>query len=355
MRGIRNWKDVFLPKMNVPIIISVIACFVLIDLLVVPKVISHKISATADFRLPTNFTYGELKAFVDLINQDPAPKVILTGDSIIQGGGVKSGDSSIAAFLQDRVGGLAAAYHVYNLGVSGAAPGDCYFILKALKLTDRDIVVYNFNMGHYGVKPVTFPDKTAELTSKYHNGRPLYPMLQLRNNDKIENTLQLWVTNTWKLYAYREVIKDVLWGDDREEPEVNLLPWTETDWTEKTKNTPKRGSNHLLDTDPAMIFTNFLVAGVKQTEARLLVFNTPLNQEMMQQYDMMDRDQYDRNIQEIRKKLDKAGVVFKDYETIIPSAYFTDSLHPMKEGNEIIAQKLKEDLSGWMQGEGAAE
>jgi|GEM_PF-6982324 len=348
-------KEFLRPRMNLPMILLVFFSFALIDQWIVPAVVAHKVTATSEYRIPINFTYGQLKVFIDQINEDPAPKIILTGDSIIQGGGVGSGKESIASYLQHELESAGSPYRVYNLGISGAAPADMYFVIKALKLTNRDIVVYDLNVGHYGKgnKALTFPKITAELSWKYDQGESLYDDLSLQT-DKLEDGLQLLVTNTWKFYAYREVIKSIYqekyYGYVQKQPEVDLRPWHEQDWTEKTKNAAKRGAIELTDKDVNVKFLKRLIETAREGGARVLVFNVPLNQDMMAQYQMIDRARFDENVDALSDHAIQAGASYQDYERLIPSPYFIDSLHPMSKGNELIAKRLHQDLQAWLDG-----
>lgn len=352
-------KEFIKPKMNLSMIVLLLASFVGIDQLVVPRFVENQMSATSDYRTPTHFQYGEVKAFIDLVNKDPYPKIILTGDSIIQGGGVEHSQDTIANLLQQELGGPRADRHVYNLGFSGAAPADIYFVLKALKLDEDDIVVYDLNIGHYVSQRLVFPTITGELAAKEHRGEPLYDILKLEK-DPIEDRLQLFMTNTWKLYSYRDMILDQLehrfLGTTEEQAWVNYQPWYTLDWSSLTEGSAKRGSHNFPEDDPALTFTKYMVESVRERGAQMLVFNIPLNQEMMNKYAMIDRPTYNLNIARLGAAVEAHGALFRDYEKIVPSQFFTDSLHPMKEGNSIIAKTLIRDLGPVLKGkEGQAK
>lgn len=342
--------------MNVWMMLLVILSFVLIDQIVVPAAIGTKIRASSDTRSPIQFQYGDVKALIDLINHDKSPKIITTGDSIINGGGVKSASDTIANFLQGDIRQAGSKYHVYNLGLSGAAPGDIYFVVKSLHLTPQDIVVYDLNVSHYGYKSIIFPDITAELASKYEEDQPLYDVLGIKK-DKLEDRLQLLVNNTWKLYAYRDVLSEMLkekLGKRPSKDYVSYDPWYYMDWSARTKGSPKRGGNEYPDTDPSLMFTKYMIQTVKKAGANILIFNIPLNQQMMKQYDMLNRPMYDKNIARLSTFVTSYGAKFTDYEKLVPSAFFTDSLHPMKKGNQLLAKQLQQDLTPWLDTKGGA-
>ncbi|MGZ4112468.1 MAG: hypothetical protein ACXVP5_08540 [Tumebacillaceae bacterium] len=348
-------KNFIRPKMNLLMILLVIGAFVAIDQVAVPLVIGTKIRAASDYRSPIHFQYGDVKALVDLINEDESPKIITTGDSIINGGGVKSASDTIANYLQGDLRQAKSDYHVYNLGLSGANPGDIYFVVKSLHLTSKDVVVYDLNVSHYGYKSIIFPNITAELAPKYQESQPLYDVLGIKK-DKLEDRLQLLVNNTWKLYAYRDVLSDMFkqkyLGKQPIKDYVSYDPWNYMDWSSRTKGSPKRGANEYPDSDPSLLFTKYLIQTVKQEGANILIFNIPLNQQMMKQYDMLNRPMYDKNIARLSKFITDNGATFTNYEKLIPSPYFTDSLHPMKQGNQILAKQLQHDLEPWLSGKG---
>lgn len=339
--------------MNLTILVLVILSFVCLDKFLVPAIVGQRVALSADYRIPVKFGFGELRAFIDRINQDPRPKIIMTGDSVIQGGGVGSASETISFFLQQALQTAGSPYQVYNLGLSGATPADVFFVLKSLRMTDGDIVVYDFNIGHYGKgkKAITYPTITAQLAQKEHRGQSLHSWLP-SETDRLEERLQLIVTNHWKLYAYRDVIKSVyrerLFGVAPETSEVRLEPWYADDWTDKTKNLVKRGAVEIAADDVNLLFTRYLIQAARDQGARVLMFNIPLNQRMMDMYEMIDRTRYNQNVILMRRIMEKEGAVFVDYEQIVPSDWFTDSVHPMKEGNRMIAEQLRRDLQKWL-------
>jgi hypothetical protein len=347
-------KEFLRPRMNLSMVILVIFAFVLIDQFIVPAIATQKVAASSEYRIPMKFTFGHLKVLIDQINEDPNPKIVLTGDSIIQGGGVDSGKESIAHFLQQELKQINSAYHVYNVGLQGAAPADVYFMTKALSLTNKDIVVYDLNVSRYGKaqKPITFPRITPQLSSKFYQGGTLHDALQLQT-DKLEDHLQLLVTNTWKFYAYREVIKSVIqekvFGHGEKQPETNVKPWYLTDWKGKIDSRVKRGAIQIAEDDVNLMFTKMLIQEARNQGANVLVFNIPLNHEMMAKYQMLDREKYDQNIKKLARHVQEEGAFYHDYQALIPSAYFTDSVHPMREGNRIIANRLYQDLQPWIE------
>ena len=361
-QSLDNKRPFLIPKINAPILILLIATFVVIDLYAMPWVVAEQhIEAASAYRPPLHFSYAQLKAQIDLINQDTHPRVITVGDSIINGGGVGSGEDTIANYLQKNLNGANLQnYHVYNLGLSGAAPADVYFVLKALDLKPQDIVVYDLNLNHYFVtQKLVFPQITAELSEKHHYRQPLYDYLGIEK-DKLEDRLQLFVTDYWKLYAYRGLVKEMY--EEKVKgvkklsmaEEVNLNPWTMTDWTERTKGGSKRGHAGYAADDPAMVFTRYLVQETRQHGANILMFGIPMNQEMVKMYDMVDWEGYNAGMKHLQEDVEKEGARYVDYSQLVPSPFFTDSLHPMAKGNEIIAQQLVKDLRPWLTEKGSA-
>lgn len=356
-------RSFLIPKLNAPILILLIATFVLIDRFAMPWVVAERhIEATSAYRPPLHFSYAEVKAQIDLINQDTHPRVITVGDSIVNGGGVGSGEDTIANNLQKELNGANLQnYHVYNLGLSGAAPADAYFVVKALDLKPQDIVVYDLNLNHYFIRQkLVFPQITAELADKYHDGQPLYDFLGIQK-DKLEDGLQLFVTDHWKLYAYRGLVHEMY--DEKVKgvkpldmvEEVNLNPWTMTDWTERTKNSSKRGESSYEANDPALVITRELIQETRQRGANILLFGIPMNQEMVKRYNMVNWEGYNAGMKHLQEDVEKEGARYVDYSQLVPSPYFTDSLHPMAKGNEIIARQLVQDLNPWLTEKGSAK
>ncbi|MGB8955901.1 MAG: SGNH/GDSL hydrolase family protein [Tumebacillaceae bacterium] len=364
MKQSHNKQRPFLiPKLNAPILILIIATFVLIDLFAMPWIVARQhIEATSAYRPPLHFSYAQVKAQIDLINQDTHPRVITVGDSIVNGGGVGSSEDTIANYLQQGLNNVNLQnYHVYNLGLSGAAPADVFFLVKALDLKPQDIVVYDLNLNHYFImQKLVFPQITAELADKHHNGQPLYDFFGIQK-DKLEDRLQLFVSDYWKLYAYRglvhEMYNEKVKGNKplSMAEEVNLNPWTMTDWTERTKDSVKRGHSAYVADDPALVITRDLIQETRQRGANILLFGIPMNQEMVKRYNMVDWEGYHAGMKHLQEDVEKEGARYVDYSQLVPSPYFTDSLHPMAKGNEIIAQQLVKDLNPWLTEKGSAK
>ncbi|GMA51187.1 hypothetical protein GCM10025857_25440 [Alicyclobacillus contaminans] len=344
MTPTRVWTFL-LPKLNLWILAVVVAVFVVIDQLAIPPILAHEVVPNADYR--TKVDYTDIKAFIEEVNRDRSPKIILVGDSITQGGGVANGDETISHYLQQNVSRAGYAYHVYNFGIEGAEPGDCYAIVKSLRLTSKDLVVYDMNVGDYGVSPVRFREITPMLVPMPVHTKSTALV------DPVEDWLRRFVNNHWKLFAYRGIVKTYLanWGGG---PPITASstkhapdppPWYTKDWTAQTKGMWKRGSNVFHDNDGALTFNRLMIQDVRSHGAKILVYNIPLNQKMMAQYQMIDEPKYKQNIARLKAAMLGAGAIYRDYEYLIPSDDFIDSLHPTRAGNEILANQLMKDLT----------
>jgi len=348
--NLRNhWLAFFRPKLNLLVIAAVLIVFSAIDTWVVPPVVANEVPATANYR--TVARYSTLRVFINAINRDPAPKVIMVGDSIIEGGGVNNANETIAHYLQSNLTQTGSPYHVYNLGIEGAGPEDSYYEIRALHLSPADVVVFDMNTGHYGNAPATFPDIMPMLPA--YGGNAPSNVLPNNANKTIEQKLTAFIIAHWKLFALRDLVKEAIKHTiTHSEPPQSVKhvadppPWYHEDWTAKTKGIAKRGDNVFSNSDASLQYTNEMIQEVQKTSARMLLFNIPLNQQMMQQYSMLNAAHYQVDVDRLKTTFTRLGATYVNYETLVPSQYFVDSVHPTKEGNQIIANRLAADLSG---------
>ncbi len=351
-------KQFVRPRMNLLIIVMIILSFVVIDIVLVPIITGIQVKATPEYRCCLDhLTYGELKSFIDRVNRDKSPKIILTGDSVIHGGGVRDGDETIAHFLQQEINKSTNRYHIYNLGLKGAYSGDVYFIIKSLRLTEKDIVIYDLNLNQWD-KPLTqFPHVSSLLASSDHSGVDLDTILHISTNKSIEDQLQNFLTQHWRLYANRVLIKNIRIKKSLKEPEPasTYQFWHEKNWDDKLGKYAQRGATPITVQHPFMLMSLYVSNVVIEEKAKMLIFNMPLNHELLDKYKEIDRLGYDRNKNFMKTAFEEAGAAYRDYEFIVPSPYFTDTLHPTKEGNRIIAEQLAADLSTWINEGGSVE
>lgn len=325
--------------MNIFVILAVFLVFVGIDKFAIPAVMAADIPLSADYR--TNLNYPELRAFIERINASAGPKVIMVGDSVTEGGGVSNGDETIAHYLQVDLQNADKPYHVYNLGLKGAAPGDAYNVIHAIHLNKGDVVLYGMNPSDYGTTPVNFPTVTGML-----NPQKRFAIMQSQHpgTNPIEIALRLFVTNHWALFRDRNLIKDDLLGRNRTVHQTDPPPWYTSDWTARTKGIYKRGENTFHQNDGSLERLEWLIRDAKRAGALMFVYNVPLNQQMMAKYQMIDRPHYDENIKRLKTAIVNAGAQFGDYQKIVPSPNFVDSIHPTAKGNQIVAAALVHDV-----------
>jgi len=66
--------------------------------------------------------------------------------------------------------------------------------------------------------------------------------------------------------------------------------------------------------------------------------------ELLDRYDMVDRTAYAKNLSAIVAAAKSHSIPVLDYDNTLPYEYFSDMVHPLPEGNKLLAKKLVRDL-----------
>lgn len=259
---------------------------------------------SSDYRSSLNF--DQLESLITIANQNNSPKIIMVGDSIVYGGGVSNGNETISHYLQQKIMSNHKNYQVYNLGLQGAAPGDVSDIVQSLKLTSKDIVIYDLNQAYFGSKPSTFPNLTGQL---------------------LKTSLKM-------TYSYQFVSQQL------PDPE----PWYTRTWKIKPNGSYRRGENVFSNNDQTLEIFEDMIKNVNSHGTKMFVFAIPLNPELMNQYNMLDSTRYASNLGRLKSIVESYKCGYENYENLIPANYFTDELHPTKQGNQILANEIYKKL-----------
>lgn len=82
------------------------------------------------------------------------------------------------------------------------------------------------------------------------------------------------------------------------------------------------------------------VSLLRENHIKSLFFTNPKNFALFDQYDLIDYPGYYTTIQAILEYLNDAGVMTLNLDDAVPDAYFSDLVHLLPEGEEIIAGRL---------------
>jgi hypothetical protein len=369
MQGaVMNAKNFFI--LNKRVLILVLTGLLMLES-VISLVISQRFARPEGQRLPA-YDEATLGLWIDQVKKAGGYKVVLIGDSVIHGHAVESSFETLPAYvareLRERLPGR--EIRVFNLGMAGAAPADVYFLLDALlEGAGVNLVIYNINVSWFAPR-----ENTLEHTSllKLKDTPPDFDLQSLGiqtapTATPAENWLYRHVLSRWKLYRYRILLNYWLFGkplrDKLEEaqtdsrlllpfaedrlPEVveERSPWWEKEWEGKLDPASGRiGTVSLDDGNRQWIFYRKLLDLIKDKSIPAVFFVTPHNYELLDRYDMVDRRAYAKNLSAIAGAAGASGVPVLDYDSALSGRDFSDIVHPLPEGNRLLARLLVQDL-----------
>ncbi|MBO8171721.1 MAG: hypothetical protein H0Z33_07520 [Bacillaceae bacterium] len=327
---------------------------------IIMAVFDHQVNGEGTFRLKIE-EKRVLEGYLEKIEADPHPKVIMIGDSVMFGSAARMDDQTIPAWFHQYIGDQSGGeMHVYNLGLRGLGIADAYYLLKRLQKPENNIewIVYNINTGWFTRENIINRPFILDL----HEPESI-PCNRLGLDPPPARDAEGWIQDhimdKWKLYHYRYLVSHWLFGKpliqrlqdeanqlynqtDNEDEEHIYDPWYEKEWDQRFAGDWKIGAIYHGNTQ--WQYFEYLLQLMKKTSSNSLVFFTPRNGELLEKYDKVDHQLMAKSKQTIRETAHKYGVAIVDYEDLLASSYFSDSIHPLPEGNRIIAEQLAHDM-----------
>ncbi|MCL6634837.1 MAG: SGNH/GDSL hydrolase family protein [Peptococcaceae bacterium] len=362
-----NAKNFF--KINKRVFIFILAGLAALDW-TVGLFISKRFDHPEGQRLPS-YDEATVGLWIEQVEKSSGYKVVMLGDSVIHGNAVESSCETLPAHvareLQESLPGR--EIRVFNLGMAGAAPAEVYFLISALAGAGVDLFIYNINLGWFARESVL--DHRSLLKLK---GGPSGPGLQGPGSgpeEKPATPVEEWlaghVFSRWKLYRYRVLLNCWLFGKPlreklaaaQEDPRLLLpfaedrlpgvlemrAPWRQKNWDGKLDPAGGRlGSLSLDSSNRQWLFYRLMIEQIGQRKLSAVFFITPRNYELLDRHDMVDRPSYAKNLSAVAEAARSAGITVLDYDSALPADCFSDTVHPLPEGNRILAQKIVRDL-----------
>lgn len=351
MNRIKKWVKIFRLKLRVIFILLIL--LILLDQWVI-WAFKEQIKGDGVFRLKAEEKHV-VETYLDLICQDQGRRVLFIGDSVMFGSASKSDHETIPAYVakmaqkrwpKERI-------HYYNLGFKGLSIGDAYYLLKRLKDKNHpfDLIVYDVNIGWFTDNLIN----RKLILELYDPDEVDWKTLSLEAPHKgIGDYLDEHIMKYWKFYHYRylvnhwifgkpaatkfrEEVNHFYYGIETEEKKL-LLPWYEKKWDDKFKGDWKLGRVP-YDTVQWSYFDQ-LFALMNEMSKESLAFIIPRNHELLERYDRIDYDEMEKVKAAIRQVAERNQVYLIDYEYLLDSKLFSDTVHPLPAGNQLIAKEL---------------
>ncbi|OPX89331.1 hypothetical protein [Pelotomaculum sp. PtaB.Bin117] len=89
---------------------------------------------------------------------------------------------------------------------------------------------------------------------------------------------------------------------------------------------------------------------LEENEIPAVIFLSPVNHALLQRYQLLDYDAYEKNTGIIARAALQRDIAFFNYQDAIPQELFHDSLHMLDGGNAAMAELLSRDLRPYLQG-----
>ena len=362
-----NLKDLFVLNRRVLI-------FIIIGLLVLEGAVSiaifQKFAHPEWQRLPA-YDQTTVSLWINQVKKCNDFKVVVLGDSVVHGDAVESSHDTLPACISAELQELLPEkkIKVFNIGLAGASPAEIFFLFDALEGAGVDLFIYDINLGWFS-REKTLEHQSLQLLKRNLSSQDLRS-LGIEPIKPADTPAEEWLSSHifshWKLYHYRVLLNYWLFGkplrekleEAKKDPRM-LIPfaennstetlemraaWKEKNWDGKLDPVKGRvGSVNLGTNNKQWLFYQMLLDMVNKKEISVVFFVTPRNYELLVRYGMIDRPAYVKNLSIVVNEAINHGIPVLDYDHAIPYALFSDTVHPLPEGNKILASKISRDL-----------
>ncbi|NLJ76473.1 MAG: hypothetical protein GX325_04330 [Peptococcaceae bacterium] len=337
-----------------------------------------------------------LDLYLEYVAGQGGYKIAVVGDSVVQGAGVAEREQTLTAHLQEELGGgYLKSARVFNFGLPGGRPADLYMMVKELheagaaqamivnisypffsyEMTKTPLLYYKVwspGLSRAGKEELKVP---AGFTSDL--GAQTSPRGAEDSEDTGDNVEEI-VSRYWAVYRFRQEINRYLFGgppavqgkayldlalhgivpdlapaeefpeeeplSEKDKPENRYKVWTSFSWSDQDREHLKNVFNVTEEDNVNFKYYRLLCRYLQENDIPALIFMSPVNHSLLQQYGLLDYSSYVHNTSLIRQVAEDNGILFLNYQEAIPSHLFHDSMHMLDEGNAITAGLLSKDL-----------
>lgn len=301
-----------------------------------------------------------ISSYLDRIADDPNRKVLFIGDSVVYGSAALSDQETIPAYVaqQAKEKWPNQEIHYYNLGFKGLSIADAYFLLRLLEEREAkfDLIIYDANIGWINDNLINrkliveLMDADQVDWQDISLEKPAFDLSNFINDEMLRY---------WKLYYYNHMVNYWLFGkpvtkkvreetnrfyypDVITEDDIFHLPWYEKQWDHKFKGDWQLG--RIPYDNKQWEYFDRLIGQMKKMSHESMLFIIPRNHELLHRYDRYDADAMMVANESITKLGEKHQVHVVNYEYLLDNQLFSDTVHPLPQGNEIIATQLIDDI-----------
>jgi hypothetical protein len=334
----------------------------------------------ADWRLPQTMPMAELPGYVDHIVGLPRdasrPVVAFLGASPTWGAMNSDNHHTYPAVFgrTARAAGLDA--RVYNLGSDGALVSDDYFIADRLAGSADLLVVqltyHTFNPAGRIAGNRRFPELPRVLSEPV-SAQAAGTLGGARSRAfNLSGTVDRALGRFWTLFREHDALAAQLFG--RPLNEELLARWQTITHTapKQLKAVAPPPVNVVFDNlepseqelivqrysqysdfrvspaDSELRMLDLMCVDLQRRHTRAALFLSPLDMEMLEGFEVLDRRQYDANAAAIRAVVERHGLTFIDWNQpglALPSSAFADMTHTTDAGSALFAKRLYKKLA----------
>jgi len=281
---------------------------------------SHFISINSGQRLTTDDP-DVIKKWIEQINESKGFNIVFLGDSIVYGDGTTDEYKTIPSLLRQKLleSETGQVINIFNLTLPSAGPAEVYLITRELVKVKVDLIIYDMNIGWLD------RDEILEhpVLLKLGDNKDLDPAAF-----KVENLDEV-TPNYYNLYDEDDNLKDL------------ATSWNQKSWEGilNSKDMGKFGRIH-LEWSEQWKYVQKTVALLKEHKINSLFFANPRNFDLLEEYDIIDYQSYNTTLQTVFNYLSNSGVTTLNLDRAVPSEYFSDLVHLLPEGEDIISSRL---------------
>lgn len=266
---------------------------------------------------------AEIMRRIERLNKSDGFNIVILGDSIVYGDGTRDERETIPALLKNKLSRAETgrAINVFNFTLPSAGPSDVYLIARELAKAKVDLFIYDLNVGWLE------REKTLEhpvLLNLSENKNLALSDFHVYNLDQV-------VVNSYNIYEEDENLTDL------------ATPWTYKNW-DGVFNPVENGKFGRLHPEwsEQWRYVRKIVALLQENNINSLFFTNPRNFELLEKYDDIDFAVYYSSLQGIFNYFESSGVTILNLDYAVPGDYFSDVVHLLPGGEEIVSDKLYE-------------
>lgn len=263
----------------------------------------------------------EIMRRIEQLNKSDGFNIVFLGDSIVYGDGTRDERKTIPALLKDKLSRAkkGQVINVFNFTLPSAGPADVYLITRELAKAKVDLFIYDLNVGWL----------EREVTLEH----PV--LLNLSENEYLDPAgfhvynLDQVLVNSYNIYEEDENLTDL------------ATPWTQKNW-DGVFNPVEHGKFGRLHPEwsEQWRYVQKIVDLLQENNMNSLFFTNPRNFELLEKYDDIDFAAYYSSLQNIFNYFDSTGVTILNLDYVVPSEYFSDVVHLLPGGEEIVSGHL---------------